>query len=375
MTRSRSAFVAILAVALCVAPFARTGSAAQRVMLDDMLTAYQGGDYEVVSRSFVRSLDFQSRLRIDKPQELERWLGTWTREKSLFLLEVARTSARVAPQYVFVIVGHGRRYLATSTVATDGTSEFIRMWHRAAMGLLQGAADPSHLDTHVADLEHPNGGPSVPKDARFMLARAVAQERRCWSTRPSMDQPAIRIDGLLAAAGAKVPDDVVGPTKSEREAIVARHSACLRETLAKFEQAATMEDVVDEARVRGGWTLIQDGRPKDAIEWLDAVSPKNDRDLEYWHGLFRGRALEALGRSQDAVEAFRGALALYPRAQSAGLGLALALMHLDRAKEADEVARSVREAGIATPDPWEHYTRGDDRFAGAWIDSLRPRVR
>jgi tetratricopeptide (TPR) repeat protein len=274
-----------------------------------------------------------------------------------------------------VIVGHGRRYMATNTPGTDSTDDFVRMWHRAAMGLLQGAADPLHLENHVADLGHANGGPAAPSDGRVMLARAVAQERRCWSNRPSIDQPAIRVEGLLATAGVRVQDDAVGPSKSQREALVAKHSACLREALSRFEPAVVMDDVADEARVRGGWTLIQDGRPKEAIEWLDAATPEGDRDLEYWRALFRGRALDALGRSQDAAEAYQAALALYPRAQSAGLGLALALMHLNRAKEADEVARSVREAGLTTPDPWEHYTRGDDRFASTWIDSLRATVR
>ena len=243
------------------------------------------------------------------------------------------------------------------------------------MGLLQGAADPLHLDTHVTEVGQLNGGPAPPGDARFVLARAVAQERRCWGNRPSIDQPAVRVEGLLAVAGVKAPDDAVGPSKSERQALAARHSACLRETLLRFEAAAAMEEIADEARVRGGWTLIQDGRHKEAIEWLDAASPRDDRDLQYWHGLFRGRALDALGRSEDAVEAYRSALALYPRAQSAGLGLALALMHLDRTKEADEVARSVREAGVTNPDPWEAYIRGDDRFAGRWIDSLRSTLK
>ena len=86
-------------------------------------------------------------------------------------------------------------------------------------------------------------------------------------------------------------------------------------------------------------------------------------------------SLDALARSEDAVDAYRAALALYPRAQSAGLGLAIALMRLDRTTEADETARSLRDGGAMTPDPWLHYPRGDDRFAGRWIDSLRATVR
>lgn len=382
MARHLTGFTAVLALVLCLGPFARPSlgeGGAQRVTLDDLLGAYLGGDFGVVERTFVRSVDLQRRLRLDRPRELEGWLGSWDRAKALLLLELARTSATVAPQYVFVIVGTGRRYLAANPdsrkAAADHTTDFVRVWHRAAAGLLQGASDPEKVEEHVTDPGPANGGPNVPMDGRFLLARAIAQERRCWAGRPSLDQPAIRIEGLLAIAGAGVPEDSVGPSKSGREAIVTRHRVCLREALSRFEAAAGVEDSAAEARVRGGWTLFQDGYYAEAIEWLDAAKPRDDRDLEYWHGLFRGRVLEALGRFQDAAHAYQAALALYPRAQSAGLGLSIVLMRLDRTKEADEIARSVRQGGATTPDPWVYYHQGDKRFAERWIDSLRTSVR
>jgi hypothetical protein len=386
MTRHHAGFVAVLGMVLCLGGVRSPASVravddllahrslgqSGRVSLDAVLAEYLAGDVDVVKRTFVRSLDFQNRLRLDRPRELDRWLGSWDRGKAMLLLECARTSAVVAPQYVFVIVGAGRRYLASipaGTAGADGTAEFVRVWHRAAIALLQGASDPARIDEHgehVANLK---------TDARFLLARAVAHERRCWGDRPSIDQPAVRVDSLLETAGVRVPDNVRGPIKSERESNRARHSACLREALTRFEAVVGVEDVAAEALVRGGWILLQDDRPKEAIEWLDAAKPGDDRDLAYWHQLFRGRALEALGRSEDAATAYRAALAISPRAQSAGLGLSIALMRLDRAAEADEIARSVREGEALTPDPWLHYTRGDERFVGRWYDSLRAMLR
>lgn len=357
MTRHRTAFVTILAMVLCIAPVG-----AQRVTLDGVLAAYVGGDFEVIQRTFVRSIEIQKILHLDKPRELDRWLGLWDRKKAVLLLDFAQTSARVAPQYVFSIVSAGRRYLAQARDSDD----FVRLWHRAAAGLLQGASEPARVEEHVTDL---------PTDARFVLARAIAQERRCWAGRPSIDQPAIRVEGLLAAANVSLPDDVGGTVKSDREAVLRKHSACLRDALSRFEEAAKVEDAAAEARVRGGWILLQDGRAEEAIAWLDQAKPHDDRELDYWHGLFRGRAFSAVGRFEDAAQAYRSALALYPQAQTAGIGLSIALMRLYRTEEADRAARSVRAADVATPDPWLQYPRGDERFAGRWIDSLRTSVR
>src|SRR5687768_16165744 len=121
MTRHHIAFGLVLEMVFCLAEgCARAAGAQGRASLregglpglDGLLSAYEGGDFDVVQRTFARSLDFQNRLRIDKPRELDLWLGSWHRGKALLLLELARVSAKVAPQYVFVIVGAGRRYLA-----------------------------------------------------------------------------------------------------------------------------------------------------------------------------------------------------------------------------------------------------------------------
>lgn len=342
------------------------------------MRAYLGGDFEVIQRTFLRSTDFLNVLRLNKPRELERWLGPWDRGRALLLLEFARASINVAPHYAPSIVRAGRRYVATAPGAdggSDGAADFVQTWHRAAAGVLQGGSDPVHVEEHVADLRSATGGPGAPLDPRLELAHAVAQERRCWAKRPSLDRPAVPVDTLLDAAGIRIPDDPGGLLRFGREATIDKHRACLREALARFEVAAAVEGIAAEARVRGGWVLVQDGRAAEAVAWLDAASPRDDRELEYWHALFRGRALDIVGRFQDAVIAYRAALALYPLAQSAGAGLSIALMHLDRTKDADEIARAVRAAGAQTPDPWLYYPLGDERFVGRRLDALRASVK
>ena len=121
--------------------------------------------------------------------------------------------------------------------------------------------------------------------------------------------------------------------------------------------------------------LYQAGRHADALKWLDGVVAGDDRDLAYWLALFRGRVLTALNRPQDASAAYKAAVALYPTAQSAGIGLALELMRLDRMQEADAAARVVRTAGSSATDPWSSYGAGDRRFLDPWIDQLRAAIR
>src|SRR5690349_14648531 len=104
MTRLGNGLTAVLAIALCATSLAHrslgeggTDAARQRVALDDVLNAYVAGDYDVVKRQFVKSLDFQRRLRVDRPRDIDRWLAKWDRGKALLLLEFARTSATIAP--------------------------------------------------------------------------------------------------------------------------------------------------------------------------------------------------------------------------------------------------------------------------------------
>jgi hypothetical protein len=105
MARHTTGFAAILAMVLCIAPFARRSlgeGGLQVPTLDGVLGAYVGGDIGVVQRAFVRSPDFHRILRLDKPRELDRWLGAWDSRKAMLLLELARASTIVAPNYVAV---------------------------------------------------------------------------------------------------------------------------------------------------------------------------------------------------------------------------------------------------------------------------------
>ena len=348
------------------------------VTLDPVFAAYLSGDSDVVSRTFRTSIDFQA-ARLGEPRRLDRWLGAWHQGKAMLLLELADVATVVAPQFVRPLLGAGRRYIAAAHAAgapDDLDKSFVRLWRRAAMGLLQRSGAPFMVEEHLDGFAAPNGsnGAGDLDDTRAPLARAIAQERRCWDVRPHLARAGARIRDLTRAAGVEVR----GPGEPNASALAAedaRWKACLGDAIARFEGAAAIAETRAEARVRGGWLLFQQGNPQAALEWLDEARPGDDRDVAYWASLIRGRVLDELGRHEAAAEAYAAALAVCPDAQSAGVGLALALFRADRVIEADEAARSLRTRTAAVADPWWRYPGADQRFVDGWIAELRAAIR
>ena len=340
-----------------------------------MFAAYVAGDFDIVSRSFGKSSDFPDRLRLNDPREFDRWLGRWDRRKALLVIEIARTTADVSPRFPRIVVDAGLRYVLNAgagELAMPESNKNLQLWHRTALGLLQRYGTSAHVEKYARELVLVTG---PPLDARLELARAVAHERICWERRPSLNQIDIETGVMTREAGAKIPSNLNG-FPMFRETTVTTHRTCLGQALMLFEAATDADETRDEARVRGGWILFQLDRFPEAIEWLDAAAPKDDRALAYWRDLFRGRVLEALGRPEDALSAYQAALALDPGAQSAGVGQALLLMRLNRPQEADTSARALRASTTSLPpktttDPWLLYSMGDHRFVDRWIDQLR----
>jgi len=363
--------VILLACVLAVHPTsarqARSGTTP--VTLDTLLAAYRGGDADVFDRTFTRPRDFQTILHFPELKDLDSWLRTWDRGKAVALLEISRVASRVAPQYASIPVRAGRRYVSTAkdNEQTAGqTAAFVGQWHAAAIGLLESIGNPAVIDEHLDALKG-NAAPTGTAAARLPLARAIAQERRCWDARPTLDLPSVGIDGVSKAAGAPVRGNLnSGPAAARAE--IDAYRKCLGEAFPRFEAAAAMDEARAEAHVRGGWILFQQGRPDDALAWLEPAKPGSDGALAYWLNLFRGRILGGLGRNQDAADAYRSALILYPGAHSAGTGLALELFRLDQAAEADRAARELRRS--PGPDPWSQYYAADGRFVGAMLAQL-----
>ena len=348
-----------------------------RVTLDSVLAAYLGGDTDVVVRTFRRSRDFQA-ARVDAGV-LSRWLASWHRGKAVMLLELAEASTRVAPQYTPILVGAGRQYVRADRQGAEplaAGAAFVRLWHRVVIGLLHRAGDPDKTEEYVEFLASQaaanGGGPSL--DPRLALAVAIAQEHRCWFRRPALDLADAPIVEFTRAAGVRI-DDPLGPPPAEKARLAIAYRDCLRLAIARFGEAAAFDETRAEARLRAGWMLFQAGHHQEALDRLDVGDVGDDRDLSYWSAMFRGRALMALERHDEAAEAYRSALTAFPGAQSASVGLALALFRINRLAEADELARALRARTAPAEDPWPKYVEGDSRFVNGWLRHVRTAIR
>ena len=340
--------------------------------LDRLLAAYVTGDRDIVTETFARSQDFRT-FQLADPERLEKWLGAWRRDKAVLLLEVAEAATRIAPSYTLPVILAGQRYIIGSADAAHSVDgAFTRTWHHTAVGLMQRNSLTNGAEQYLEVLEKSSkpgsNGDAVP--GRLALARGIAQDQRCWSDRPALQQAGTTIDDVMRAAGrgAAVRG---GPPRR----VVARQSnlyaACLREALRRYEAASESSDVQAEAIVRGAWVRFQLGETEAAFRTLGSVQPGADRELAYWASLFLGRIADVLGRDRDAERAYRAALLAAPDAQTAAIGLTLALFRMNRSEEAEAMGMAVRTRSAAAVDPWWIYHGGDQRFVARWIGELR----
>ena len=90
---------------------------------------------------------------------------------------------------------------------------------------------------------------------------------------------------------------------------------------------------------------------------------------------FAARSFARVGRSDDAVAAFRAALATWPGAQSARVALMTLLVNRGDREEAAALAEAALTASENQFDPWWTYWLGDFRAYPAMLDKLRELAR
>jgi tetratricopeptide (TPR) repeat protein len=212
-------------------------------------------------------------------------------------------------------------------------------WHVAALALLERSSTVTALEHHLEHAEN-----RVPAGERWPLVRALIDEWKSENNR--LDDGTRRVSGSVASRAAE-----------------------------HFQQAAQRASVRQEALLR--WAAFESdlGRQDAALAKLDAIGPLADPFLRYWLGVIKGRALRRAHRPEDAIAAYRSSIAELPSAQSAALGLAAALVSLQRLTEAADVAaRAVAPVPASPPDPWTQFRSPDVRFWPSALDRIRAEV-
>jgi tetratricopeptide (TPR) repeat protein len=206
----------------------------------------------------------------------------------------------------------------------SGDDEFEKDWLKAQIGLAEAPVRPAEAQKLIdAALKR------YPDEPRFVLARAITAEE------------------------SAAPKDAA-------------------KVLAAYDIAAADPATRDEALVRKARLLTRLGTSSEALLALDRTGAiAADPMLRFWRELVRAKALDEMGRWDDAIAAYRTALAIAPEAQSARVGLMNTLARTGRPEDARVIAEAIQTAPPGADDPWWGYWQADYRFFADLVKKLR----
>lgn len=292
----------------------------------DLLLRYASGEFAVVEKA--DRFDAAS-VRKDLERLATEFLATPAvrpdlprRALATFALEVAAaTFTSQFPQSMRLLDWTRQRLID----ATTAPGEFERHWHLASIGLIEESGDHAALELAAESALR-----QFPDEPRFRLARALAAELRS------------------AAAGSN-----------------------WAESASRFEQAAVLDGARAEAHLHLAYIALRQDQPDRALEYLNAVgAAAADPSTTYLMHLLRGRALAAMKELSQAETAYRSALKEAPGAQSAMIGLAVALVERGEGNRANDVVDALLK-NKSVDDPWWHYWNVEYRFRDRRIADLR----
>ena len=358
--RVRSRLIRRLALAASLLAVAGAHPAGDRVSVVALLDQYSSGQFESVSASLAAMKDFNDLLKQLK-QSAPAWLdagGLQDRPRrevaaATFALEAARAGEledwKLLQHWMRLdnIYWHAPPQLiewgCVLLGRTPSPRPIERIWHLAALAVADRAGDFEFLvgspwegranpKDEIKHLEH--SAARFPTERRFALAQGIAVE---WRLFPN-----------------------VRPGSAEAQLI--------------FEKLKDDEQVGGEASVRLGLMRLRSGSVGPAIALFDAAEQHTREPfVVYLARYFRGQALERQRRTDDAVQAYRGALFVVPGAQSSSFALSALLAGQGHRAEAAHVvdAALLEEHPV---DPWRAYGEADARFWPTLIAELHREI-
>ena len=333
---------------------------------------YQTQGHVAVERAILLPADYM-KIRGDFLRAAVGWKREWQPIHARFFLDLIHraTAQRWLGLYggsdaADELIKKGREFVMArpgkpgQDAAMD---EFEVLWHRTVLAMLQGNLAAAVADQYLTAI-----------DDRVGVDKPTPTSERLVDTR-------------LALTAALVKEEFVTPDtiartlrQSSASVFMADAPPAIRAradwTLTQLEIALRVPDTADEASVRKGFLLFRLKRFDEALATLDSrPAPANDPVLAYWRALFRGRVLEELHRTDDALSAFQDASRIYPQAQSPRVAIASLLQQAGRRDEALAQRTAIGALPRDAQDPWWIYWLADRRFVAdllAKIRALRP---
>lgn len=409
MTARTRLSAALLALLLVSARPAATGASAQQLPIVSLIERYTHGQY-ATAKALADVPDRAAAVQAFSGQA-ERWIDADRSAASRRRLAAATFALDVAQQwmgeepwpYARLLLAWSCEQLRLSP--TPEPAE--RLWHLTAVATMQGAGDWLLLAGRFsatgraasgggsrAERESGQGHLShaiarFPSEARFSMAAVIAQDIRQWEVggfgrdlngRSGLLAGEIDADyinhlkagDVLAADGSKWTGSTpAGLAKSQFARIIE-----LRALGDRYASLAANSELSAEAHLRAGLVQFRLAERDQALAHLSEVF-RATRDPYFTHlaYLFIGGIRESQGQQDDAIAAYRQALVVVPRAQSATSVLVARLAAAGRQAEAAAVVNAFFTGGRPPADPWQSYRLGDSRLTPTLMAQLRAEIK
>ena len=397
--------VAAATAGLAAVQAGETGPARPRApLVANLLTRYAGGDADAV-KTFAFAPDKGPAVRafLDQAREWARRGGPGSDRQlvaATFALEVAQHWAGGSDwQYGQMLIAWGCAEMSSTPIAHPAE----RVWHLAAVAVAEAAEDwtllagrrrpagePARLSRNRVENELRQGHLShalarFPDEPRLALAAAVTAESLTWDIGGFGRDHNLRGGLTVGEIDHGYLDrlrsgDVAAPDGSNRPVPAAKslgrwHLARVDEVRAvreRYVALTALPPVAAEAHVRLALVLFRLAERDEALHHLTlALELTEEPEVVYLAHLVRGAIRERQGGDDDAIAAYRAALSVFPRAQSATSLLVSRLFVAGRRAEAAALADEFFESDEPAPDPWTTYRVGEVRNLRSYFARLR----
>ncbi len=314
--------------------------------LEQLLTAYAGGDYQVIEHSITDAAKFEL-LQRSIGSAVDGWKKEPTRVEAVFLIDVAVVGLNNNWTYWLDVLKEGRDFVtARKDVGVNpAADEFEIAWHKTAIALLESLRRPQILEE-----------------------QGIRPLRNRMAAEPLANGESRLIDPWIELARG-VLDEQYGVT----EINVQKRGV---DAIAHFDIAQKFDATRDEATVRKAWLLVQLHRAPDAVAALESLRGViADPDVRYWRHIFLGRALESVNRVDDAASEYASALTVVPNSQAPAVAMIALEMRRDRRDDANRWAAIVKATPPGAVDPWPQYFFADFRLFKERLVALRKAAR